>query len=62
MNTNNSQIKGYYNRYCAIMEKVTKEEKEYNNLKKDLPIKLKLYGILFKPILGKFRQETKLLK
>jgi hypothetical protein len=44
------------------LKKVIKEEKEYNNLKKDIPIRLKLYEILLKPILVKFRQQTKLLK
>jgi len=42
------------------LRKVIKEEKEYVNL--DLPIRLKLHGILLKPILGKFRQQTKVLK
>jgi len=44
------------------LTKIIKEEKDYNNQKKDLPIRLKLYGILLKPILGKFRQQKKLLK
>jgi hypothetical protein len=43
------------------LTKIIKGEKNYNNQKKYLPVRLKLYGILLKPILGKFRQQTKLL-
>jgi len=45
------------------LKKVVQEAKTcYNNLLKNLLMMLKQYGILFKPVLGKIRYQTKFVK